>query len=297
MRKFRYLGKDDKIFYIITYSILTIIFIAVLYPVIYVLSASFSSGDAIMGGKVVLFPVDFTFEGYKTVFNTPDIYTGFRNSLFYTVAGTAINVTLTVLAAYVLSRDDLPGRNGIMFFFAFTMYFSGGLIPTYMVIRELKMMNTVWAVLIPGAVGAYYVIMARTFIQSNIPKELLEAARMDGCSDFKYLTAVVLPLSKAIIAVLLLFYGVANWNSYFEPMIYLNSKELYPLSLFLRQILILDNIDTSTITDPELQIQLAKMAGVIKYALIIVSTVPVLVVYPFVQKYFVKGVMIGSVKG
>jgi len=196
-----------------------------------------------------------------------------------------------------LSRDDLPGRNGIMFFFAFTMYFSGGLIPTYMVIRNLKLMNTVWAILIPNAVGAYYIIMARTFIQSNIPKELLEAARMDGCSDFKYLTAVVLPLSKAIIAVLLLFYGVANWNSYFEPMIYLNSKELYPLSLFLRQILILDNIDTSTITDPELQIQLAKMAGVIKYALIIVSTVPVLVVCPFVRKYFVKGVMIGSVKG
>lgn len=273
------------------------IFLAVLYPCIFVLSASFSSGSAVQSGKVVLLPVDFSLEGYKIVFNTGKVWIGFRNSLFYTFVGTIINVVMTMTAAYCLSRRDMPGRNGIMLIFTFTMFFSGGMIPAYMLIQRLGFLNTRWAVLIPGAIGVYNLIIARTFILNSIPEELLEASRMDGCSDIKYYLNIVLPLSKAIIAVLVLYYGVGHWNSYFQPMLYLNKPELYPLTLFLREILMADQIDPSTVSDPELQAHLAQTAGVIKYALIVVSMVPVMLIYPFIQKYFVKGVMIGSVKG
>lgn len=296
MNKFRNLGRSDKIFYIIITIILTLFFIIVLYPCIYVISASFSSGDAVQAGKVVLWPVDLSIEGYKTVFNTSDVWIGFRNSLFYTIVGTSINIVMTVITAYSLARPDVPGRNGIMLLFTFTMFFNGGMIPTYMVIRSLGMLDTIWCLIIPGAIGAYNLIVARTFIQNTIPLELLEAAKIDGCSDIKYMLKVVIPLSKAVIAVLVLFYGVGHWNSYFNAMIYLHTPDLYPLTLFLREILLMEQIDPSTISDPELQAQMAKAAGVIKYALIVVSMVPVMLIYPFIQKYFVKGVMIGSVK-
>ncbi|QHQ60891.1 ABC transporter permease subunit [Anaerocolumna sedimenticola] len=297
MHKFKNYSRNDKLFYIIIGFILTALFILVLYPCIFVLAASFSSGSAVQAGKVFLWPVDFSLEGYKAVFKTSSVWTGFRNSLFYTLAGTFINIFITIITAYSLARADLPGRNGIMLFFTFTMFFNGGMITTYILVKNLNMINTVWAMLIPGALGVYNMIIARTFIQSNIPLELLEAAKMDGCSDIKFLTGIVVPLSKAVIAVLVLFYGVGHWNAYFNPMIYLNTKELYPLTLFLREILMADQIDPSTIQDPELQAQLARMAGVIKYSLIVVSMVPILIIYPFIQKYFVKGVMIGSVKG
>ena len=297
MIKFRNLGRSDKIFYIIITIILTLFFIIVLYPCIYVISASFSSGDAVQAGKVVLWPVDLSIEGYKTVFNTSDVWIGFRNSLFYTIVGTSINIVMTVITAYSLARPDVPGRNGIMLLFTFTMFFNGGMIPTYMVIRSLGMLDTIWCLIIPGAIGAYNLIVARTFIQNTIPLELLEAAKIDGCSDIKYMLKVVIPLSKAVIAVLVLFYGVGHWNSYFNAMIYLHTPDLYPLTLFLREILLMEQIDPSTISDPELQAQMAKAAGVIKYALIVVSMVPVMLIYPFIQKYFVKGVMIGSIKG
>ena len=297
MHKFKNYSRNDKLFYIIIGFILTALFILVLYPCIFVLAASFSSGSAVQAGKVFLWPVDFSLEGYKAVFKTSSVWTGFRNSLFYTLAGTFINIFITIITAYSLARADLPGRNGIMLFFTFTMFFNGGMITTYILVKNLNMINTVWAMLIPGALGVYNMIIARTFIQSNIPLELLEAAKMDGCSDIKFLTGIVVPLSKAVIAVLVLFYGVGHWNAYFNPMIYLNTKELYPLTLFLREILMADQIDPSTIQDPELQAQLARMAGVIKYSLIVVSMVPILIIYPFIQMYFVKGVMIGSVKG
>lgn len=277
--------------------VLTLFFLAVLYPCVFVLSASFSSGDAVQAGKVVLLPVDFSLEGYKSVFNTPNVWIGFRNSLFYTVAGTAISVVMTMTAAYCLSRKDVPGVNGIMMLFTFTMFFNGGMIPTYLVIRQLKMLNTVWSLLIPGAIGVYNLIVARTFIRNSIPGELLEASQMDGCSDIMYYLKIVIPLSKAIIAVLVLFYGVGIWNSYFNALIYLNDRNLYPLTIFLREILLVESIDPSTVTDPELQAKIASLAGVIKYALIVVTMIPILVIYPFIQKYFVKGVMIGSVKG
>lgn len=297
MHKFRNYSINDKLFYIIIGVILTVLFILVLYPCIFVLAASFSSGSAVQAGKVFLWPVDFSLEGYKAVFKTTSVWTGFRNSLFYTIAGTFINIFITIITAYCLARSDVPGRNGIMLFFTFTMFFNGGMITTYILIKNLNMINTIWAMLIPGALGVYNMIIARTFIQSNIPLELLEAAKMDGCSDIKFLTGIVVPLSKAVIAVLVLFYGVGHWNAYFNPMIYLNTKDLYPLTLFLREILMADQIDPSTIQDPELQAQLARMAGVIKYSLIVVSMIPILVIYPFIQKYFVKGVMIGSIKG
>lgn len=297
MQKLKDYSRDDKIFTVIVIVILTLFFIAVLYPCVFVISASFSSGTAVQSGRVVLWPVDFSLDGYETVFNTPTVWTGYRNSLIYTVGGTIVNLCMTLLAAYCLSRHDLPGRGIIMLAFTFTMFFSGGLIPMYMQVQNLHLLNNPLALILPGAISVYNMIVARTFISNTIPMELLEASQIDGCSDIRYFVSIVLPLSKAIIAVLTLFYAVGHWNSYFNAMIYLHDKDLYPLTLFLREILMSTNIDPSTVSDPELQARLADMAAVIKYALIVVSVVPVLLIYPFVQKHFVTGVMIGSVKG
>lgn len=297
MKRFTSLSRDDKIFYVVITFVLTVIFILVLYPMLYVLSASFSSGTAVSSGKVFLWPVDFSLEGYKTVFRTSSVFIGYRNSIFYTVVGTAINIAMTMMAAATLARKDLPGRNGIMLLFTFTMFFNGGIITSYMLVKELHMLNTVWALLIPGALGVYNLIIAKTFIQNSIPDELMEAGKIDGCSDIQYFVKIVLPLSKAVMAVLVLFYSLGHWNAYFNAMIYLNDRELYPLTIFLKEILIAGQIDSGTVTDPELQSRLAQTAAVIKYALIVVSMVPVMLLYPFIQKYFVKGVMIGAVKG
>jgi len=297
MGRFRRYSLNDKIFYIAITTILSLILIVVLYPCIYVLSASFSSGAAIQAGKVVLFPVDFSLEGYKAVFNNPSVWTGFGNSIFYTVTATALNIVMTITAAYCLSRKDLPGANFIMLAFTFTMFFSGGLIPNYMLMKGLHLTNTRWVLIIPTAISAYNLIVARTFIINSIPSELLDASMIDGCSDFSYFTKIVIPLSKPIIAILVLFYGVTHWNTYFNAMIYLNSKELFPLTIFLKEILMASTIDPSTVSDPELQIRLMEVANVIKYSLIVVTMVPIMMIYPLIQKYFVKGVMIGSVKG
>ncbi|MDR2537297.1 MAG: carbohydrate ABC transporter permease [Treponema sp.] len=288
---------SDRIFYTLIFIFLTLFFLIVLYPCIFVLSASFSSGTAVQSGRVVLLPVDLSLEGYRTVFNTTTVWLGFRNSLFYTVAGTLINIVMTMTTAYCLSRSDLPGRNIFMLMFTFTMFFNGGMIPSYMLIRNLGMLNTPWALLIPGSIGVYNMIIAKTFIQNSIPGEMLDAAKIDGCSDIGYYLRIVLPLSQAIIAVLVLFYGVGHWNAYFNAMIYLNNKSIYPLTIFLREILMSTQIDPSTVSDPEMQMRLAEAAAVIKYSLIVVTLVPVIAIYPFVQKYFIKGVMIGSVKG
>lgn len=290
-------SRSDIIFYILTGIFITCFFILVLYPIIFVIAASFSSGDAVSAGRVFLWPVDFSLDGYKTVFNNSAVLTGFRNSLLYMIVGTTINVVLTMCAAYALTRTELPGINKIMFLFTFTMFFSGGMIPNYILIRNLHIMNSMWAMVLPGAINAYNLIIARTFIKSNIPRELYEAAEMDGCSDITFFLKIVIPLSGAIVAVLVLFYGVAHWNSYFNPMLYLNDADKYSLPIILKQILISSQIDPSTVTDPELQMQIARMANVIKYALIVVTMVPIVLIYPFIQKYFVKGVMIGSIKG
>ena len=287
----------DKLFYAVTFAFLTLFFVIVLYPCIFVISASFSSGSAVQSGQVVLWPVRPSVQGYVTVFNTSSVWMGFRNSFFYTVAATILNIVMTMTAAYCLSRSDVPGRNFFMLLFTFTMFFNCGMIPTYMLIRNLKMLNTPWAIIIPGAIGVYNMIIAKTFIQHSIPGEMLDAAKIDGCSDAYYFVRIVIPLSKAIIAVLVLFYGVGHWNAYFNAMIYLHNKNLYPLTIILREILMASQIDPSTVSDPELQMRLAEAAAVIKYALIVVTVVPVILIYPFVQRYFVKGVMIGSIKG
>ena len=297
MDRFKNYSLGDKVFIGIVVVVLTLFFIAVLYPCIFVVSASFSSGSAVQAGKVVLFPVEPTLEGYKTVLNTPTVWLGYRNSILYTVVGTIINLAVTMTAAYCLSRKDLPGRNFVMLAFTFTMFFSGGLIPMYIQVQNLKLLNTMWSLILPGAISVYNLIVARTFIVNTIPSELLEASQIDGCSDIRYYVSIVLPLSGAIIAVEALFYAVGHWNAYFNAMIYLSKRELYPLTLYLREILMSSNIDPSTVSDPELQARLADMVGIIKYALIVVAVVPVLMIYPFVQKHFVKGIMIGSVKG
>lgn len=288
---------EDSIFYLVVTILVTLVFLSVLYPVIYVISASFSSPEAVTTGKVVLWPVDFSLKGYKAVLDNKEVWIGYRNTLFYTVLGTFLNVMLTLFAAYPLSRRDFVGRRYFLFFFTFTMLFGGGMIPTYIAMKNLRLLNTVWSIVLPGAVAVYNLMVARAFIESNIPRELLEATQMDGCSDFQYFRKFVLPLSKPVIAVITLFYAVGHWNAYFNAFLYLDDRTLYPLQLFLREILINNKIDASLSIDPAFIEARQGMEDLLKYSLIVVSTLPIMCFYPFIQKYFVKGVMIGSVKG
>lgn len=287
----------DRVFMAFNYLVLTLLLIIILYPLIYVLSASFSSGSAVTSGRVWLWPVEPTLAGYEAIFNNRMVLVGFYNSAFYTVVGTLINVVMTILAAYPLSRPELPGRRVIAFLFFFTLLFSGGLIPTYLVVRDLDMLSTRWAMIIPGALSVWNMLIARTFFENNIPRELREAAELDGCDDFNFLWRIVLPLSGSILAVLALFYGVGHWNSYFNALIYLYDQNLWPLQLVLRDILVQNQVDPSMMVDAREMATRAQLRELLKYSLIVVATVPLLIVYPFVQQHFVKGVMIGSVKG
>jgi putative aldouronate transport system permease protein len=290
--------RDDIGFSFVNTFILGVILIIVLYPLIYIVSASFSSASAVMGGRVWLWPVDFSLKGYEAVFRNRDIMTGYMNSLIYTAFGTAANLLATLSAAYPLSRKDLKARNVIMLFFSFTMFFSGGMIPAYLNISRLGLLNSRWALILPGAINVYNMIIARQFFASNIPTELLEASQLDGCTDFQFIGRVVIPLSGAIVAVLGLFSAVGHWNAYFNALLYLSKRNLYPLQVFLREILIQNTIDAS-MTSVSIEDQVAKqgLQELLKYSLIVVASVPVLSIYPFVQRYFVKGIMIGSIKG
>ena len=290
------LNKDDILFYLINNILLTIITLTVLYPLIYVLSASFSSPTAVAAGKIFLWPVEFGFKGYATVFKNNNVLTGFMNTVIYTCLGTFINVSMTMMAAYPLAKKDLPLKNPIVFLFVFTMLFTGGMIPNYILIIKLNLINTRMALLLPGAIAAYYMIIARTFI-GNIPDEMHEAATIDGCSNTRYFFLIVLPLSRAVIAALALFYAVGHWNSYFNAFLYLTDRKLYPLQIILREILIVNQIAEQDITDSETAMRISGMADLLKYSLIVISSVPMLIAYPFVQKHFVKGIMIGSIKG
>lgn len=289
--------RQDKVFNVINMIILWIVLILVAYPLIYVLSASFSNPQAVSSGKVWLWPVDFTLRGYEVVFQHPDIVRGFLNAIYITVLGTVVQVIITIMAAYPLSRKTLYGKGVITLFFTFTMFFGGGLIPTFILINNLGLYNTYWALILPGAVGVYNVIVARTFFQTTIPEDLFEAGQLDGCSDFRFLISVVLPLSKPIIAVLVMFYAVGHWNSYFGPMIYLADKQLYPLQIVLRNILVQNQFDSQMMMDVASMEQQKGLAELIKYSVIVVSSLPMLILYPFIQKHFVKGVMIGAIKG
>ncbi len=286
----------DRIFLTSVYIALFFVLIIVTYPLVFVVSSSFSSPLAVSSGRVWLWPVEFSLRGYQVALSNPQIVTGYANSIYYTFFGALISVTLTVLIAYPLSRRTLFGRSGIMIFIIFTMVFSGGLIPTYLVVKDLGMLNTRWALLIPQAVAAFQIIIARTFFQSNIPDELAEAAELDGCNDLRFLWSVVLPLSKPILAVLVLMYAVAQWNAYFDALIYLKSPDLEPLQLVLRGILILNTTASGTM-EASVMVQRQQMADLLKYALIVVGSLPVLIIYPFAQRYFVRGMLIGSVKG
>ncbi|MDF2963689.1 MAG: sugar transporter permease [Paenibacillus sp.] len=288
---------DDRLFNYANHIILCLFAVTVLYPLIYVVSASFSSATAVVSGRVWLFPVDPTLDGYEAVFKHRLIISSFLNSVFYTVAGTAVNVVLTLMAAYPLARKDFMPRNAVMALFVFTMMFSGGLIPSYLIVKELGMVDSRWSLIIPGAIAVWNMIIARTYFQTTIPDELLEAAQMDGCSDMTFLRKIVLPLSGPIIAVIALFYAVGHWNQYFSALLYLKRQELYPLQLVLRDILIQNEVDGSMITDVSDQAAREGLRELLKYSLIVVSTVPVLIIYPFIQKHFVKGMMVGSLKG
>lgn len=289
---------QDKVVYVVNYILLILLTVSVLYPLIYIVSCSFSSGDALMAGRVKLLPVEFTLLSYKTVFEYESIWTGYLNSIIYTVVGTVISIVLTIFAAYPLSRDDFRGGNILMKLFLFTMLFSGGLVPTYLLVRNLGLIDTMWAVVLPTAVNAYNMIVARTFFKQTIPKDLQEAAELDGCSDFKFFTKIVVPLSTPIIAVLCLWVAIGLWNGYFNPLIYINSEDKYPLQLILRRILLMAQVDFgNSAVDPRVVMENQYLSQMLRYGTIIISSLPLMLIYPFVQKYFVKGVMIGAVKG
>ncbi|WP_026924985.1 carbohydrate ABC transporter permease [Glycomyces arizonensis] len=286
--------RGDRVFMVAVYLLLATFLLVVLIPLINILASSFSSPAAVSGGRVLLWPVDFTLIGYEAVLSNEAVLTGFGNSLFYTVVGTIVSIVLTVLIAYPLSRPELMGRKVFIGGVLFTMLFSGGLIPTYMVVRALGLLDTRWALILPTAIGAWQVLIAMTFFRSTIPSELYEAAQLDGTSDARFLWSVVLPLSKPLLAVIALMYGIGQWNSYFNALIYLRNEELYPLQLVLRDLLIVNNSGGTNLAD---QLAAEQMADLMKFSLIVVSTVPLMLVYPFVARHFNKGVMLGSVKG
>jgi putative aldouronate transport system permease protein len=295
------LSGSDRLFLAVINTLLFLLLVAIGYPLIYILSSSLSSTRAVTSGRVWLWPVDPSLAGYEAVFRNKGILTGYANSAFYTLFGTLINVAVTIMAAFPLSRKDFYGRGFFMFLLTFTMLFSGGLIPYYLVVRALGMVDTRWALLIPSAMAVYQVIIARTFFQITIPGELADAAEIDGCSDLGFLVRIVLPLSTAIVAVLTLMYAVGNWNSYFSALIFLSDAAKYPLQIVLRNILILNMFDPASIAtrgiDTHKMVELQGLSDLLKYALIVVASLPVLLLYPFVQRYFVKGVLIGSLKG
>jgi putative aldouronate transport system permease protein len=286
---------SENIFMVFNVCFLLFLILITLYPFLYVTFASVSNPSRLAGHSgLLLSPLGFNVDGYISVFKNPNIITGYRNTILYVVVGTSINLFMTSLGAYVLSRKGVMLRDPMMMLIVFTMFFSGGLIPNYLLVKNLGMYNTMWALLIPGAISTYNLIIMRTSFAA-IPISLEESARIDGANDFTILFRIVLPLSKAVLSVMVLFYAVAHWNSWFSAMIYLQKRDMFPLQLFLREILVNSSTDSmitgSGGSDKE------AISEIIKYCTIVVATVPIIVVYPFLQKYFVKGVMIGAVKG
>ncbi|MGI6696417.1 MAG: carbohydrate ABC transporter permease [Candidatus Magasanikbacteria bacterium] len=290
-------SKGDRVFDAVSITLLLLFSAIVAYPLIYVVSASFSSTNAVIAGQVWLWPVEPSVEAYKAVFSNASILTGYKNAFIYTVGSTVLTLIMTVLCGFSLSRKDFYGRNVFSGMILFTMLFSGGLIPTYMLIKDLGMLDTIWPLILPNAVWPWFIILARTYMSNAIPEELYESASLDGCSVFGMLWNITLPLSGAILAVVALYCAVGNWNSYFDAFIYLSKPEMYPLQVVLRNILILNSMDIGQVADLRNMATRQGMSNLLKYAVIVVSSAPLLILYPFVQKYFVKGVMVGSVKG
>ncbi|MFD0959994.1 carbohydrate ABC transporter permease [Paenibacillus chungangensis] len=289
--------RKPSLFTIVNGSLLILICMLVLYPLLFILGASISDAGAVLSGEMWLWPIDVSFVGYEKVFGNSDLLTGYGNTILYTIVGTAINLIMTIMAAYPLSQPKFYGRNLIMAIIVFTMFFSGGLIPTYMVVRDLGLTNTMWALIIPNVVSVYNILIMRTYFQSSIPGEILEAASIDGSSDIRTLLRIVMPLSMPIMAVMLLFYAVGHWNSYFSALIYLTDRSLYPLQIFIREILIQGQMEEMVNAADSSHAQTIMDEEAVKYALIVVTNLPIFLLYPFLQKYFVKGVMIGALKG
>ncbi|WP_409345198.1 carbohydrate ABC transporter permease [Paenibacillus sp. MBLB4367] len=289
----------DKWFDVFNYAGLIGIAIVVMYPLVFIVSASFSSPEAVNQGLVWLWPKAFTLKGYERIFASATIWRGYGNTILYTAVGVTINLVMTITAAYALSRKHFMLRRVVSVLFVFTMFFGGGLIPTYLLVKSLGMLDSIWALVIPNAVSMFQIIITRTFFETSIPDELRESAMIDGCSDIKYLLRIVVPLSMPIIAVLAIFYGVDHWNSYFSALIYLSEHSAYPLQLVLRQILIQNQIsgEIMGLDDVYLAAEKQQIADLMKFGIIIVSSLPIIMVYPFLQRYFVKGMMIGAIKG
>lgn len=290
-------SRSDRWFQWIVYAMLAFLSLIVAYPLLFVAVASISNPEAVILGKVWLWPHKITFVGYERLLRNPEILIGYRNTILYTVVGTAVNLAMTIAAAYPLSRREFFGRHVFTALIVFTMFFSGGMIPTYLLIKKLGLLNTFWALILPSAVSVWNIIIMRTFFQNGIPNEMQEAASIDGCSNMQTLLRIVLPLSMPVIAVMILFYSVGHWNAYFSALIYLNDRELYPLQLFLREILVQGEMQEMVDVSDDSLLRSIMDAEAIKYAAVIVANLPVLMLYPFLQKYFVKGVMIGAIKG
>ncbi len=298
MKSMKRMSKGDVIFEVVNCIFLGLISIIILYPLIYVLSASITDPMSVASGKMILWPVDLTLENYQEVFKNKNIVYGFRNSMIIMICGTAVNMVMTILAAFPLSRRDLWGHGVIMKLITFTMFFNGGLIPTYLLVaKDLGLMNNWLALILPSAISVYNLIIMRTYFMTSVPYELQEAAEIDGCSPFGTLIRIIIPLSGPVIAVIALYYAVGHWNSYFSALLYINKDELAPLQLYLRKVLTMNNAQALMEMGADEMARQAMRAETIKYAVIVVSSIPMLIIYPFVQRFFVKGVMIGAVKG
>lgn len=298
------LSRSDKIFDMINIVLLTLMMLVILYPLYFILIASVSSPTAVNAGEVLLFPKGATLEGYKYVLKDTSIWKGYANTIILTITGTLVNMFLSVTCAYALSKSHLPFIKFIMFAMTFTMFFSGGIIPTYLLVSGLGMRDTIWSLIMPAAVSVYNVILMRTYFMNSVPDEIIQAAKIDGCSEIRALTAVVLPLSKPILVTIALFYGVGHWNQFFQALIYISDKDKFPLQLVLRNMLLMgNNAMTSMLSggmsgeNAKYLAELMQQIEILKYAVIIVSVLPVLLVYPFLQKFFMKGIMMGALKG
>lgn len=293
--KVRRQGKD-VVFDVILYTICAVLLLIILYPLWFIVIASVSDPSAVAGGHVWLLPVGFTLDGYAELLRQPTVWMGYRNTIAYTVVGTLIGLALNIPAAFALSRKDLWGRKVIMGLFVFTMFFSGGLIPIFLTVQETGLYNTFWVLVLPFSVSAYNMIVARTFFQNSLPRDLWDAAQIDGCGNLRYFFSIALPLSKAVISVIALWTAVGQWNSYFNALIYIRDENLYPLQLIMRNILI-TNQNFAALGTGEAAMIAMRRANLVRYAMIIIATVPIMCVYPFIQKYFDQGVMIGALKG
>jgi len=291
-----YYPPGDRVFDWVNVCITALWVLVCIYPLYFIIIASFSDPSLVSLGKVTLIPKGITVEGYLKILQNRELWFGYRNTILYVIIGTSFNLLLTLTAGFALSRKELPFRRVIMAIFTITMFINGGLIPTFLLIKNMGLYNTFWVMILLNGVSVYNMIICRTFFQSTIPDDLWAAARIDGCTEFRFFFSIVLPVSGALIAVIALYYAVNHWNSYFNAMIYLRNKELYSLQLVLRNIL-LTNQYTDDMADLDVGADTSMKLQTMKYAIIVVSTVPMLIVYPFVQKHFVKGVMIGAIKG